>query len=272
MDGDVVFAPPLSTNHKHYTPDKLFVYDGGFSPAISLFSVNKQISREAAEVFYSMNEFVFAIQPVMAERSQEEYRVGDRVLVHPPAYGLVCVEDNFSALAPTYCRMIKECRVWIDLPPYSLGRDFRSAFLHCKAEVACFAAVFNGKEHELESIAVRLRNPWSHEWLQYSLVRSFQNVAEPLATIHGVKKEIVFEGSSAAFTAKMCTAMKSSAILCAPKEDVYKTRMITRNGRKRDERYSTETYYETKFDWLEADREVEVKALGWRNDEEAEKP
>lgn len=214
---------------------------------MSLLFVSKQIHMEAADLFFGQREFVFVLA-MTHWPPRPTYRF------NPLSPGRNWVlTDNLRDIPVRYLPLSKNVRLHVHIPhPFNSTREL---FRHCKLQLQNFAERFGGKHHSLQNLRVYLSNPLSsspaENYLDDPDVTRYQNILEPLGAIHNIPNPRCW-GSSPDFARKMERVMKSDTLLCVPKQQAYRTRIVKTKGRKKAQRFESDCYNDAKHDFFDS--------------------
>lgn len=218
---------------------------GPWKPAglvVGLLRVNKQIHEEAACVLYGNNTF--------------EFQIGiHRHNWHVPNYNNICRReyfdfvDNCLDLPPRYLQMVKKCllRIRLVTTPYTVARP---TYLRALERVTLLTNILS-KGHSLQKLSASLVQPRSYlnqPVFQGRHTSCFQNVLEPLGTLHGIR-DVKIENVSPVFEVKLTMALKGTEVACWLAEEVYETKMVKFNGRRRPQTRRLRIYHEPRYIW-----------------------
>lgn len=209
---------------------------------VGLLRLNKQIHDEAARVLYGNNIF--------------EFQLGlHKHHWHLPNYNNMCRReyldfvDNFLDLPPQYLRMVKKCvlRVRLVSTPYIIAQ---ATYLRALERITLLTQILS-KGHSLQKLYVSIIQPRSYFNLPISYERrtpKFENVLEPLGTLHGIR-DVKIENVTPAFKVKLTRALKGSEIACRLAEEAYRTKMVKVKGRRRPRTCRLRVYHESRYIW-----------------------
>lgn len=197
----------------------------------NLLLVNKQIQREATRILYGDNVFVFvAIASSCRGSNVQPWR-----FVH-----------NMMDIPPQYLRMIKECKLIVDVVMSPLLYKAVSDLL-----LNLVRHLSDG--HSLKKLMIVVGDLWVR--YDFSNRRQdppphLQTVLEPLGTVHGIQ-DVQIAGVEPELDAKVSKAMQGGSVACTRKRERYGTRIVKRKGKKRSEAYMLRRFHESRFDWTE---------------------
>lgn len=215
---------------------------GPWKPAglvVGILRLNKQIHDEAAPVLYGSNTFEFQIG-----LNRHNWHVAD--------YNNMCRRehfdfiDNFVDLAPQYLRMVKKCSLRIRLltTPYVIAR---TTYLRALERVQAFTTILS-QGHSLQKLSASLVQPRTYLYHRGRRVSFFENVLEPLGTLHGIR-DVQIENVTPVFEVKLTMALKGPEPACRLAEEIYGKKMVKVQGRRRPRICKLRTYHESRYIW-----------------------